>query len=183
MGATASILNKDQLATLTAEELGTKICELGDDYVVYKDAFITHNLDGAKVSAMSKEEQTQALKNIGVENESHQDILLTAFEQLKIAEPLTEIIAQLEEAKEGESASAENSVEQIDPNTELLSCDDLKVEGTSVKRLAEEEIIANAESIKRQSIDVAADILTTAEVQDTVATTGTSTETEILASA
>ena len=87
MGAAASINNRDELAILTAIELGDKISALGEEYVAYKELFVANNLDGATVSSLSKDDQIQKLKDIGVTNETHISVLILEFENIKVAEP------------------------------------------------------------------------------------------------
>lgn len=70
MGAAASINNKDELASLTAEELAITVASFGNEYTIYKDAIISQNLTGKKMSSLSKDEQIAALKRIGITDDA-----------------------------------------------------------------------------------------------------------------
>ena len=147
MGAAASIANRDELAVLTAIELGNKISELGEDYVGYKDLFTANNLDGATVSSLTKDDQIQKLKDIGISNESHQEALIAEFEKLKVAEPTEPVQTEtIQEEKKEEMVTEESKT--AEESNETVT--DLKVEGVSVKRSVDEDVVNN-ESVKRQS--------------------------------
>ena len=80
MGGGASI---NEFESLSSEQLANKIADLGEEFISYKGGVIAKGLDGKTVAILSREEQLQALKDAGVVNESHLDILLKEFENIK----------------------------------------------------------------------------------------------------
>lgn len=163
MGAAASINTRDELALLTAEELGNKVAELGEEYVVYKDGFISKNIDGKAISALSQDERIQTLKDIGVENDAHQNALIAEFEKIKVT-PAMEVS---EETKTEEPASAEQketSSEAKDEKNETAE----PTETPSSKRMATESA-EEISSAKRAATEAAAAVesIPEAEVTET----------------
>ena len=84
MGAAASVINKDEIVALTADELATTIASFGEEYAVYKDAIISENLTGKKISSLSKDEQIAALKRIGISDDTLLNVVIEFVSNMKL---------------------------------------------------------------------------------------------------
>ena len=59
--------------------LSARVALLGEDFKSYSEKW---NLDGSTISKLTRDEKIQKLKDLGIENEAHQNILIAEFEKM-----------------------------------------------------------------------------------------------------